>query len=152
MTPHSVFVAALSLIFAASSHFREPKRYPFRPGHIRALRTVDIVRSTRTFSNVLVAVSEQWTSLRSCHEVFDRLSDALVSDSVNHADTLYSGFGQNGSSTLAIDAELRACFDDMQRFYNYGNFDGPLVQLSKDWLGDIEEGDSDLDADGEMSL
>jgi hypothetical protein len=43
---------------------------------------IEIVNDTRACSNVLVAVSERWNALRSCHEVFDKLSDAVLSDAI----------------------------------------------------------------------
>jgi hypothetical protein len=82
ITLHSVFMAGLSYIYSVSRHFRER-----RCGRAISLLksdplTLEIINDTRTCSNVLVAVSERWNSLRSCHEVFDRLSDAILVDAI----------------------------------------------------------------------
>lgn len=44
--------------------------------------TIDVVNVTRACSNVLVAVAERWNTQRHCHEVFDRLSDAVLADAI----------------------------------------------------------------------
>jgi Fungal specific transcription factor domain/Fungal Zn(2)-Cys(6) binuclear cluster domain len=211
MTLHSVFMAGLSLIFAASCYFRGQKRDSLHSTITISLQTIDLVRSTRTCSQVLVAVSERWKSLRRCNEVFDRLSDALISDSVQYqasqthrserltrsdsqhqrlrsrqnahnynshdffepqhsatsgpspstawssepafeSNSLYHGMSNNDMSSLAIDTEFQACFDDMQQMYSSGNFEGPLVQLSRDWLGTLEDWDPNTGLNGDMRL
>jgi len=38
---------------------------------------------TRACSNILVAVFERWSTPRHCHEVFNRLGDAVLTDLVN---------------------------------------------------------------------
>jgi len=43
---------------------------------------MEVVGDTRACSKVLVAVSERWNALRHCHDVFDRLSDAVLADAV----------------------------------------------------------------------
>jgi hypothetical protein len=83
ITLHSVFMAGLSYIYAVSRHFREKRRGP-RGGSLLASdpSAIEIVNDTRACSNVLVAVSERWNALRHCHEVFDRLSDAVLADAI----------------------------------------------------------------------
>jgi len=44
--------------------------------------TIDVVNVTRSCSNVLVAIAERWNTQRHCHEVFDRLSDAILADAI----------------------------------------------------------------------
>jgi hypothetical protein len=81
-TLHSVFMAGLSYIYAVSRYFRE-RRLGRAASVLKSdISTIEIVNDTRACSNVLVAVSERWNALRSCHEVFDRLSDAILADAI----------------------------------------------------------------------
>jgi hypothetical protein len=41
---------------------------------------MEVVNTCRSCSIVLVAVSERWAAPRHCHELFDRLSDAVLAD------------------------------------------------------------------------
>lgn len=83
ITLHSVFMAGLAYIYAVSCHFRERRRQS-PTGAMLATNptTIEIVNDKRACSNVLVAVSERWNALRHCHEVFDRLSDAVLEDAI----------------------------------------------------------------------
>jgi hypothetical protein len=85
ITLHSVFMAGLTYLYSLSRHFRERRR-PSPNGLVLETdpTAIEIVNGTRACSNVLVAVSERWDSLRSCHEVFDRLSDAVLADAIKH--------------------------------------------------------------------
>lgn len=184
ITLHSVFMAGLSYIYAVSRHFRERRR----GSRGRSLLAsdppaIEIVNDTRACSNVLVAVSERWNALRHCHEVFDRLSDAVLADAIklqlapnptelevaaqslptpmstqprsNNGSGLIptsatssveneppmpmnSGF-YSSTSPLAVDSEFRSCFDDIQNLYNQPYVDDPIMQLSQDWLGYIDD-------------
>jgi hypothetical protein len=83
ITLHSVFMAGLTYLYSLSRHFREKRRHSHSGTVLEADPTaIEIVNDTRACSNVLVAVSERWDSLRSCHEVFDRLSDAVLADAI----------------------------------------------------------------------
>jgi hypothetical protein len=83
ITLHSVFMAGLSYIYAVSRHFRERRRQsPAGAMLSKDPTTIEIVNDTRACSNVLVAVSERWNALRHCHEVFDKLSDAVLTDAI----------------------------------------------------------------------
>lgn len=83
ITLHSVFMAGLTYLYALSRHLRERRKASPRGSILGADPTaIEIVNDTRSCSNVLVAVSERWNSLRNCHEVFDRLSDAVLSDAI----------------------------------------------------------------------
>lgn len=83
ITLHSVFMAGLTYIYAVSCHFRETRRSPPSGAVLpEDPSTIEIVNDTRACSNVLVAVSERWNALRHCHEVFDRLSDAVIADAI----------------------------------------------------------------------
>ncbi|KAI5464417.1 fungal-specific transcription factor domain-containing protein [Mariannaea sp. PMI_226] len=89
ITMHAVFMAGLSYVYALSRHFRERRRRPdeTRPDRPRQHLSeepaiVDIVNCSRACSNVLVAVSERCNAQKNCHEVFDRLCDAVLADAV----------------------------------------------------------------------
>ena len=85
ITLHSVFMAGLSYIYAVSRHFRARRKGIESPRGATLLAdpTVSaLVNDTRACSNVLVAVSERWNTLRSCTQVFDRLSDAVLADAI----------------------------------------------------------------------
>jgi hypothetical protein len=83
ITLHSVFMAGLSYIYAVSRHFRA-RRQASQARDMLASdpSTIEIVNDTRACSNVLVGVSERWNALRHCHEVFHRLSDAVLADAI----------------------------------------------------------------------
>lgn len=81
----SIFMAGLSFLYSVSRHFRE------QCNHHSATkccllredpRAIDISQTSRACSNVMVAVAERWNALRHCHEVFDRLSDAVLADAL----------------------------------------------------------------------
>jgi hypothetical protein len=181
ITLHSIFMAGLSYIYAVSRHFRERRRSPGGGSMLASdPSAIEIVNDTRACSNVLVAVSERWNALRHCHEVFDRLSDAILADAIKlqcapavlqqssatqprSLSTLNAGSGTrllspsgtpsmgkeaaismnsgfySGSSPLAVDSEFRNCFDDLQNLYNQYYVDDPVMQLSQDWLGYIDD-------------
>ncbi|PNP57505.1 hypothetical protein THARTR1_02503 [Trichoderma harzianum] len=89
MVLHAVFMAGISYIYALSRHFREKRRR--RNGGegdgnrfqlLQEPTIVEIVNDCRACSNIIVGVSERCNSQKNCHEVFDRLSDALVEDAV----------------------------------------------------------------------
>ncbi|RFU79841.1 mfs transporter [Trichoderma arundinaceum] len=89
MVLHAIFMAGISYIYALSRHFRE-KRRRRNGGEGEGIRfqllqeptIVEIVNDCRACSNVIVGVSERCNAQKNCHEVFDRLSDALVEDAV----------------------------------------------------------------------
>lgn len=84
ITLQSVFMAGLSFLYSVSRHLRDA-RSP-GPGERCLLaqepKTMDISQTSRACSNVMVAVAERWNALRHCHEVFDRLSDAVLADAI----------------------------------------------------------------------
>ncbi|KAL6831822.1 major facilitator superfamily domain-containing protein [Trichoderma camerunense] len=106
MVLHAVFMAGISYIYALSRHFREKRRR--RNGGeadgnrfqlLQEPTIVEIVNDCRACSNVIVGVSERCNSQKNCHEVFDRLSDALVEDAVE----ALSHTRQSGSLTARQD-------------------------------------------------
>ncbi|KAL7931894.1 fungal-specific transcription factor domain-containing protein [Trichoderma chlorosporum] len=89
MVLHAVFMAGISYIYALSRHFREKRRRRndredggTRFQLLQEPTIVEIVNDCRACSNVLVGVSERCNTQKNCHEVFDRLSDALIEDAV----------------------------------------------------------------------
>ncbi|KAK5175649.1 uncharacterized protein LTR77_000788 [Saxophila tyrrhenica] len=84
VTLQSIFMAGLSYIYAVSRHMREARQPTTSKTCLLAQdpSTIEIINVTRACSNVLVAVAERWSVLRHCHEVFDRLSDAVLADAI----------------------------------------------------------------------
>ncbi|EEP77790.1 predicted protein [Uncinocarpus reesii 1704] len=86
ITLHAVFMAGLSYVYAVGRHFRAKRRLA-TGGHPTTMldedpSIIEIVNETRACSNVLVAVSERWSASRHTHEVFHRLSDAVLADAI----------------------------------------------------------------------
>ncbi|KAH7396072.1 fungal-specific transcription factor domain-containing protein [Cadophora sp. MPI-SDFR-AT-0126] len=82
ITLHAVFMAGLSYVYAISRHFKG--RRSAQPGsQLDSDPSItDIINDTRACSQVLVAISERWNAIRQCHEVFDRLSDAVLGEAI----------------------------------------------------------------------
>ena len=59
---------------------------------------------TRACSNVLVAIAERWNTQRHCHDVFDRLSDAVLVDAIKLQATSESD-RRDHSQTTADEAD-----------------------------------------------
>ncbi|KAK6005906.1 hypothetical protein QM012_007548 [Aureobasidium pullulans] len=161
ITLQSVFLAGLSYVYACSRHFRSRWRDPSEPSLQKDPTTIEVVNDTRACSNVLVAVSERWNLLRNCHEVFDRLADAVLSDAIKLQTAQAQRLAQpiipqpvnvNNSifgsalmtpqdsttfSPLAVDTEFLHCFDDLQQLYNMQQIEDPIMELSQNWLGNL---------------
>ncbi|OJJ08559.1 hypothetical protein ASPVEDRAFT_34701 [Aspergillus versicolor CBS 583.65] len=157
ITLHAVFMAGLSYVYAVGRHFRSHKRKQGSTSTPVAFlesdpAIIDIVNDCRTCSNVLVAISERWNLAKNCYDVFNRLSDAVLTDAVEYhtkpsssqtptrlpietADMTWDN-GFNGP--LAVDSVLRDCLDDLQHFQPSAYGDDPVGQLSHDWMGEIE--------------
>lgn len=82
----SIFMAGLSFLYSVSRHFREQHNHLSSSSECCLLqedpKAIDISQTSRACSNVMVAVAERWNALRHCHEVFDRLSDAVLADAL----------------------------------------------------------------------
>ena len=81
----SIFMAGLSFLYSVSRHFREQRNHHSTTECCLLRedpRAIDISQISRACSNVMVAVAERWNALRHCHEVFDRLSDAVLADAL----------------------------------------------------------------------
>jgi hypothetical protein len=81
-----IFMAGLSFLYSVSRHFREQHNHLSSTPECCLLRedprAIDISQTSRACSNVMVAVAERWNALRHCHEVFNRLSDAVLADAL----------------------------------------------------------------------
>ncbi|GIC92409.1 Zn(II)2Cys6 transcription factor [Aspergillus udagawae] len=176
ITLHAVFMAGLSYIYAVGRHYRARQVNTRAPLERSTLSTdpaiIEVVNTCRSCSIVLVAVSERWATPRYCHQVFDRLSDAVLADVIAYFTQLTtsstsindSGMPRNSmlapqpdlnaplssgsgatlppmttatSVPLGVDTVLRDCFEDLQHFHDTYSGDGPIRQLSQDWLQEI---------------
>ncbi|EMC95302.1 hypothetical protein BAUCODRAFT_25369 [Baudoinia panamericana UAMH 10762] len=103
ITLQSVFMAGLSYIYAVSRHVRDRHNAAADACLLdRDPSAIDVVNITRACSNVLVAVAERWDTQRHCHEVFDRLSDAILADVIKLQTT--AAFAQQLSPSVASPA------------------------------------------------
>lgn len=168
ITLHSVFMSGLSYVYAVGQHFRSCKNQSAGSINEPLLETsptiLEIVNDSRACSNVLVAISDRWTSSKHCHDVFDRLSNAVLSDAIEYhtkrghqgisqprgysfnqpeqhdfmipESTVVGGDWNIDPSPLAVDSALHECFDELQQFPIY-SADDPIRQFSHDWLGEI---------------
>ncbi|KEQ92052.1 hypothetical protein AUEXF2481DRAFT_69079 [Aureobasidium subglaciale EXF-2481] len=176
ITLQSVFLAGLSYVYACGRHYRSRWRNPTEPSLQKDPSTIEVVNDTRACSNVLVAVSERWNALRNCHEVFDKLSDAVLSDaiklqtaqaqqmirpfvqqsvninndSLNH-NNLITPRDSTTFSPLAVDTEFLHCFDDLQQLYNMQQIEDPIMELSQDWLGYLGNGSDFIEPSYQMN-
>ena len=90
ITLHSVFMTGLSYIYAVGRYLQKRRQMESVTefSNERDFRLspepnpLDIVNDTRICSNVLVALSERWNPSRQCHEVIDRLGNAIVADAI----------------------------------------------------------------------
>jgi hypothetical protein len=105
----SIFMAGLSFLYSVSRHFREQHNH-LSPSSSECCflredpRAIDISQISRACSNVMVAVAERWNALRHCHEVFDRLSDAVLADALKmqtHRPSAETHVPQTPASTTA---------------------------------------------------
>ncbi|KAJ9646687.1 hypothetical protein H2204_000379 [Knufia peltigerae] len=188
ITLHAAFIAGLSYVYAVRSHFQTRRRElasssnPMSQSPASCLPTdptiSQIVNTTRDCSNVLVAVSERWSTARNAHQVFGRLSDALLTDVIefqnnsrstftrssqfsapnqNHPNTMPDlAFSpaipqQSFSSTVpnVMDFSYQDCFDDLQNLYTSYDFANvSMMQASQDWLFEIQSLDQSMAAGG----
>ena len=90
ITLHSVFLTSLTYIYAVGKYLQKRRQMasnmessPDQNFRLSPEPTaLDIVSDTRICSNVLVALSERWNPSRHCHEVIERLSNAIVADAI----------------------------------------------------------------------
>ncbi|KAL4901699.1 fungal-specific transcription factor domain-containing protein [Aspergillus multicolor] len=129
ITLHAVFMAGLSYIYAVGRHFRS-RKLGQSTMLLRSDPTIlDIVNACRTCSNVLIAISERWNMAKNCCDIFNRLSDAVLTDAVEYYSKV-SGT-RNARSIM----------------FRQSNHTPPSLQdegiltidsLSHDWMGEIE--------------
>ncbi|OQO06223.1 hypothetical protein B0A48_08811 [Cryoendolithus antarcticus] len=101
ITLQSAFLAGLSYIYSISRHLRAKRNMSASEPCLLSSEptTLEIVNVSRACSNVLVAVAERWNALRHCHEVFDRLSDAVLADLIKLQTAQSISVGRNATST-----------------------------------------------------
>ncbi|VUC23962.1 unnamed protein product [Clonostachys rosea] len=84
ITMHSVFNAGLSYIYALRNHLQAVQSSAMQSRPSARLNpsptSSQVVNDTRSCSKVLVAVAERWDAAKDCSDLFDRLSDAVLSD------------------------------------------------------------------------
>ena len=91
VTLHSVFLTSLTYIYAVGRYLQKRRQMASVTGFSSDQNfrlspepyPLDIVNDTRICSNVLVALSERWNPSRHCHEVIDRLGNAIVADAIS---------------------------------------------------------------------
>ena len=107
----SIFMAGLSFLYSVSRHFREQCNHASTTKCCLLKedpRAIDISQISRACSNVMVAVAERWSALRHCHEVFDRLSDAVLADALEMQNQVprkntQTGQRQSPASSTTVD-------------------------------------------------
>ncbi|GAB1198079.1 hypothetical protein APSETT444_007387 [Aspergillus pseudonomiae] len=107
ITLHSVFMAGLSYVYAVGRHFRARKRRTAASTSslLQSDPTIiEIVHDSRACSNVLVGISERWNVTKHCHDVFNRLTDAMLADAIEYHS--HSAAGQPKSAALRPDESL----------------------------------------------
>lgn len=166
LTLHSIFMAGLSYIYAVGQHFRLSKKCNIAGRDLASMAVLqsdptvlEIANDSRACSNLLVALSEQWNVTKHCHDIFNRLSDAVLSDAIDYHskrsinpptdtsrsihrdanDRSLSGWdmGGAGNPSLGVDSVLFECFDDLRRSELYVAGNDPVGQLLHEWLGEI---------------
>jgi hypothetical protein len=159
-------MAGLSYIYAVGQHFRLAKqgntagRGVASTGSLQKDPTVlEIANDSRACSNLLVALSEQWNVKKHCHDVFNRLSDAVLSDAIEYHSRKHDETSVGASHTLTqdsnrrslrtwqmdteansamgVDSVLYECFDDLRQSELYMAGNDPVGQLFHEWLGEI---------------
>jgi len=173
ITLHSVFISGLSYIYALRYHFQNLQMPDNHGSPPRAKLSISptisqVVNDTRACSNVLVAVSERWTTARSCSQVFDKLSDAVLTDVVeaqtrsaglsvamnsqpHDQDPAANALSSSGMSGIiptnmpqelgymAVDSTLQDCFGDLQNLCIDQYGSDAIAALSQDWLFGIQD-------------
>lgn len=118
---------------------------------------MEIVNDSRACSNILVAVSERCNAPRNCHEVFDRLSDAVLADAVElytrppavprhdvpaitNTNMLSPQNYQESApnSLLTVDCTLVDCMPDLRFMSDTSWGHNAIYQLSMDWLEGLD--------------
>lgn len=155
VTMQYVFMAGLSYIYALRNHVQSAQTPPERweePSRSRLQATptiTQVVNSTRACSRVLVAVSERWDPARNCSDLFDRLSDAVISDIVDAQSAApVATVGTNATPLTPVAASVGQppgqAASDVQFGFNEGNlghpsFLGMTVDTTfRDCFGDLQ--------------
>ena len=169
ITLHAVFIAGLSYSYAVRSHFQTRRRQLKTPmdevqNRQEALLTSDpsisqIVNDTRACSTVLVALSERWGTARTCHDVFGRLTDAVLADVIDFYTKPAQGywpmpsasqFDQNQWNSVSdtqmlslttpmdIASGYQDCFTDLGELFSSQYSSAAMMQAPQDWIFEIQ--------------
>lgn len=117
LTLQALFMAGLSYVYAVTMHCQVRHRYH---GHAQGRllckdpSMLEVINDTRTCSNVLVAVSERWKSLQRCVDVFNRLSDAILSDVIKFASNSTQSLGP-GPRTRGVSPMQQESRSELER-------------------------------------
>ena len=111
ITMHTVFMAGLSYIYALRNHLQALQSPPAAreagKATLQSTPTINqVVNDTRACFKVLVAVSERWDLARTCSELFDRLSDAVVADIVEATTAAATPALHNTATTAPMPPQL----------------------------------------------
>lgn len=151
ITMHSVFMAGLSYIYALRNHFQALQNSSGE-GDKATLQTKpsinQVVNDTRACSKVLVAVSERWDLARTCSELFDRLSDAVVADVVEACSAapptpaplqqMQSPGALRSGATLGLTGATPVNFQDDVYAANSGFFNMTVDSTLRDCYPDLQ--------------
>lgn len=169
ITMHSVFNAGLSYIYTLRNHIQALHAVELQAQLENTPSINQVVNDTRACSKVLVAVSERWDMAGKCSDLFDRLSDAVLSDIVEAqktplkpvgasenlprgvpndghfatpADTISKegNFQSNpGLLNMNVDDTFRDCFGDLQDLSFDDYHNDAISQLSQGWFFGLDE-------------
>ncbi|PLB46140.1 hypothetical protein P170DRAFT_415029 [Aspergillus steynii IBT 23096] len=167
ITMHTIFLAGLSYIYALRNHFQSIQAQATQPILTGTPTITEVVNDTRACSKVLLAVAERQDIARNCSELFDRLSDALITD-VFAAQSTSTGFlastpvphftaeassmnapgegfhnqvpeSSSINMNMAIDSTFRDYFSDLQNLGFDELHNDALSQLSQEWFLGLNE-------------
>ena len=134
ITLHGVFLAGIAYVYGTGRLLREPTYRALAPD------ILSIIEVTRGCSNVLVAICERWNvSRRSC-DLFNKLSNAIITDSLNATkmgqnDKQYTHMGSTFNMPPAGDPSAKTFSSSNQR--DIANGGGSV--LDETALGDMPQ-------------
>ena len=103
ITLYSVFMAGLAYVYAigrclesAPIHSRSYKMPPYQ----------EIIEVTRNCSNILVAICERWNEARTSCDIFDRLSNAVISAALKATSTTQAAQQIGVSSSVSSRTQM----------------------------------------------
>ena len=149
ITMHAVFNAGLSHIYALRNHLQSLQASAADVGFSAQLdprpTIPQVINDTRACSKVLVAVSERWDAAKNCSDLFDRLSDAVLSDLIEAAkipSTTVAGTRdtprqtQDAQSLSASAMDMSGGYGDSSINFNYMHM--AVDDTFRDCFGDLQ--------------